>query len=162
MSGNTRLLHFFVFPNSKNEPDHETVAFFHTSKHQKRARQRTNQKSNFDRPQKQGVPVLQSYSKRTIFWPSWGGPQEGPSERCFPESQKRADLRILRHFRVSDHRDPRILRHFRVCKAAKASGNTRLSHFFVFSDSQSQPAQHTQSSSLNRPQKQSFPLLQSY
>ena len=34
-SGNTRLLHFFVLPNSKSEREHETVALFRTSEQQK-------------------------------------------------------------------------------------------------------------------------------
>ena len=36
-SGNTRLLHFFVLPNSKSEREHETVALSRTSEQQKRA-----------------------------------------------------------------------------------------------------------------------------
>ncbi len=36
-SGITRLLHFFVLPNSKSERDYETVAPFRTSEQQKRA-----------------------------------------------------------------------------------------------------------------------------
>ena len=35
--GNTRLLHFLTIPDSKNEREHETVAFSDTSRQQKRA-----------------------------------------------------------------------------------------------------------------------------
>ena len=109
-------MHFLKLLDTKNKLDHETVAFFeasrqqkrarprdccifHTSKHQKRASQRTSQKSNFDRPPKTGVPVLQSYLKRTIFRPSrGGGPQESFSGRLSPGSKIKPEHETVTFF----------------------------------------------------------------
>ena len=78
-------------PSKFRVSDHRDLRMlrhFRSFEGHERVSQLTYRNSSFDRPQKQGFPALQSYLKRNIFWPSWGGPQEGPSGRLFWETPR--------------------------------------------------------------------------
>ena len=106
-SGITRLLHFFVLPNSKSERDYETVALFRTSGNSKRER---------------------DYETVALF-------------RTSGNSKSERDYETVALFRTSEQQKRAGLRDcctFSYFRTAKASGITRLLHFFVLPNSKSE------------------------
>ena len=122
-SGITRLLHFFVLPNSKSERDYETVALFRTSEQQKRAGLRDCCTFSYFRTAKaSGITRLLHFF-------------------VLPNSKSERDYETVALFRTSEQQKRAGLRDcctFSYFRTAKASGITRLLHFFVLPNSKSE------------------------
>ena len=134
----TRLLHFFVHPNRKNERDYETVALFRTSD------------SKSERGLLHFFVLPNSNSKRdyetvALFRTSEQQKRAGLRDCCtfsyFRTAKASGITRLLHFFRTSEQQKRARLRDcctFSYFRTAEASGITRLLHFFVLPNNKSE------------------------